>query len=67
MGESLPGRVLREGETLMPLHLGKIAALIAILTIGAFILWPLFGSIVTGERADQLPAAAPGAPAQSGQ
>ena len=57
----------------MPLHLGKIAGLIAILTIGAFILWLLFGSIVTGERADEavqqggggMPA--PEAPAQSGQ
>ena len=56
----------------MPLHLGKVAGLIAILTIGAFILWLLFGSIITGERADQdvqqggggMPA--PGAPAQSG-
>jgi hypothetical protein len=60
----------------MPLHLGKVAGLMAILTIGAFILWLLFGSIITGERADQaahqgaqqgggaMPA--PGAPAQSG-
>ena len=56
----------------MPLHLGKVAGLIAILTIGAFILWLLFGSIITGERADQgaqqggggMPT--PGAPAQSG-
>lgn len=51
----------------MPLHLGKIAALIAILTIGALILWLLFGSILTGERADQLPTTPPAAPAQSGQ
>jgi len=49
----------------MPLHLGKIATIIAILTIGAFVLWLLFGSIVTGERADQ--AAQPEAPAQAGQ
>jgi hypothetical protein len=56
----------------MPLHLGKVAGLIAILTIGAFILWLLFGSIITGERADEaaqqggggMPA--PGAPARSG-
>ncbi len=57
----------------MPLHLGKIAALVAILTIGAFILWLLFGSIVTGERADEAAEQAggamqtPAAPAQPGQ
>jgi hypothetical protein len=55
----------------MPLHLGKIASLVALLTIGAFILWLMFGAILTGERADQdLQRAAdqpPGAPAQPGQ
>jgi hypothetical protein len=39
----------------MPLHLGKIAALIALLTIGAFVLWLTFGSWLTGESADQHP------------
>lgn len=53
----------------MPLHLGKIVASIALLTIGAFILWLLFGSILTGERADQAGGTmpAPTAPAQPGQ
>jgi hypothetical protein len=57
----------------MPLRLGKIAASIALLTIGAFILWLLFGSILTGERADQAAEQASGsmpappAPAQPGQ
>ena len=64
-------RDLPLSETPMPLHLGKIASLVALLTIGAFILWLMFGSILTGERADQdLQRATdqpPGAPAQSGQ
>jgi hypothetical protein len=56
----------------MPLHFGKIAAGIALLTVGAFILWLLLGSLLTGERADQQlerasETAAPGAPAGPGQ
>jgi hypothetical protein len=56
----------------MPLHLGKIAAGIALLTIGAFILWLLLGSLLTGERADQQverasEPAAPGAATDPGR
>lgn len=36
----------------MPLHLGKIAALIALLTIAAFIIWLLIGSLWRGAHAD---------------
>jgi hypothetical protein len=34
----------------MPLHLGKVAAAIALLSVGAFFLWLLFGAFVTGVR-----------------
>lgn len=36
----------------MPLHLGKIAALIALLTIAAFMLWLMLGSTWRGEHAE---------------
>lgn len=36
----------------MPLHLGKIAALIAFITIAAFIIWLLIGSLWRGAHAD---------------
>jgi hypothetical protein len=34
----------------MPLHLGKIAPAIALLSVGTFFLWLLFGAFVTGVR-----------------
>ena len=50
----------------MPLHLGKIAALIALLTIAAFVLWLLFGSLWQGEQAEKraniMPNSAPASP-----
>jgi len=36
----------------MPLHFGKIFALIALLTIVAFVLWQLWIAIFAGETAD---------------
>ncbi|MEG6508022.1 hypothetical protein V6C03_03475 [Methyloligella sp. 2.7D] len=46
----------------MPLHMGKIASIIALLTIGAFVVWLMIGSLLTGETAEEedigaLPAA----------
>lgn len=35
----------------MPLHLGKIAMLIAVLTITAFLVWLMFGSLIIGASA----------------
>ena len=43
------------GETLegpMPLHFGKVFAFIVFLTIGAFVLWMVFGSFFEGEEAE---------------
>jgi hypothetical protein len=43
------------GETLegaMPLHFGKIFAVIVFLTIGAFMLWMVVGSFFEGEEAE---------------
>lgn len=37
----------------MPLHFGKIGATIALLTVIAFVLWLAFGSLWTGETADE--------------
>jgi hypothetical protein len=37
----------------MPLHLGKIFAAIALLTIGAFIIWLLFTTLFATEQAEQ--------------
>jgi hypothetical protein len=37
----------------MPLHFGKIGALIALLTIAAFVLWLLFTSFFATEQAEQ--------------
>jgi hypothetical protein len=36
-------------ETLMPLHYTKIFAIFALLTIGAFLLWLVVGSVWQGE------------------
>ena len=36
----------------MPLHYGKVFALIALLTIVAFVLWQLWIAIFAGETAD---------------
>jgi hypothetical protein len=44
----------------MPLHLGKIAALIALLTIGAFVLWLVFGAFWQGEQEAQKASALTG-------
>ncbi|MGA8690280.1 MAG: hypothetical protein ACLQF1_02700 [Methyloceanibacter sp.] len=46
----------------MPLHFGKIFAFIALLTVLAFVLWLLWGSIFAGETFDKkaaLPDALP--------
>jgi hypothetical protein len=40
----------------MPLHFGKIFALIALLTIVAFILWQLWLAIFAGEAFDKAAA-----------
>ena len=56
------------GETIMPLHFGKVFAAIALLTVAAFILWLLWGDIFEGETGDD-PAAfysAPGLNAPTG-
>ncbi len=37
----------------MPLHFGKIGAAIALLTVGAFVLWLLATTIFATEEADQ--------------
>ena len=37
----------------MPLNFGKIGALIALLTIGAFILWLLFTSFFASEEVEE--------------
>ena len=37
----------------MPLHLGKIFAAIALLTVGAFIAWLLFTTLFATEQAEQ--------------
>ncbi|ODA68084.1 hypothetical protein A7A08_01254 [Methyloligella halotolerans] len=37
----------------MPLHFGKIGALIAIVTITAFLLWLMFGAFFAGETVDE--------------
>lgn len=36
----------------MPLHFGKIGALIAIATIAAFLLWLMFGAFFEGETVE---------------
>jgi hypothetical protein len=36
----------------MPLHFGKVFAFIVFLTIGAFVLWMVFGSFFEGEEAE---------------
>lgn len=40
----------------MPLHYGKVFAFIALLTIGAFILWLIWGAFFAGETVEE-PAA----------
>jgi hypothetical protein len=40
-----------EGQ--MPLHFGKIFALIALITIAAFVLWQLWLAIFAGETFDK--------------
>jgi len=37
----------------MPLHFGKIFAAIALLTVAAFVLWLLFTTFFTTERAEE--------------
>ena len=37
----------------MPLHFGKIGAAIALLTVGAFVLWLLVTTFFVTERAEQ--------------
>ncbi len=44
---------------MIPLHLGKIAGGLAVLTVIAFILWLMFGSLLTGVTADRQPPAPP--------
>lgn len=42
----------------MPLHYGKIFAIIALATIGAFILWQLWIAVFAGETVEAPPPAA---------
>ena len=47
-------KVRREAEGgIMPLHYGKIFAIIAILTIVAFVLWQLWIGLFAGETFDE--------------
>jgi hypothetical protein len=47
-------KVWREAEGgIMPLHYGKIFAIIAILTIVAFVLWQLWIGLFAGETFDE--------------
>jgi hypothetical protein len=41
------------GIRIMPLHYGKIFAIIALLTVGAFILWQLWVAIFAGETVEE--------------
>jgi hypothetical protein len=41
----------------MPLHFGKVGALIAIVTITAFLLWLMFGAFFEGESVEDEGAA----------
>jgi ABC-type transporter Mla subunit MlaD len=41
----------------MPLQFGKIFAVIALLTVAAFVLWLLWGSFFQGETVEEQPAA----------
>jgi hypothetical protein len=47
----------------MPLHYGKAFALIALLTIGAFILWLIWGAFFAGETVEEPAALNQGEPA----
>ena len=44
----------------MPLHFGKVGALIAIVTITAFLLWLMFGAFFEGETVQDEGAALQG-------
>jgi hypothetical protein len=52
---------------MIPLHFGKIAGGLAVLTAIAFVLWLMFGSLLTGEVADQQVSTPPATQSQPAQ
>jgi hypothetical protein len=52
---------LLDKETPMPLHYTKLFALLALITIGAFLLWLVVGSWFQGESESKLEAPQAGA------